>query len=112
MARAEIIDACQTRNITGNGPNDCVYGLDAPSSSRHELQRDAVVAVTQAGGFRAVVEHVSLVAAAARAVVLVARNEELVIGFRFGLALEAIVEARPAGPAVVLGARFEQRQLG
>src|SRR5439155_1961301 len=48
----------------------------------HELERDAVVAVALARRLRTVVEEVPLVPAAARAVVLGARENQLEVGLR------------------------------
>src|SRR5690349_19732859 len=76
-----------------------------------ELQREAVVAVALAGRRRAVVEDVALVAAAARAVVLGARQEHLVVDLERDRARQRFPEARPAGAAFELGRRREQRQL-
>ena len=78
---------------------------------RDELQRDAVVAVALAGRLRAVVEDVALVAAAARAVVLGARNEHLEVGLGRHARPDGGVEARPAGAALELRLRREQRQV-
>src|SRR5512143_3532342 len=43
--------------------------------------------------------------------VFLARHDELVVDLGRDGAVDRFPEARPAGPAVVLGARFEQRQL-
>src|SRR5262249_47469719 len=75
-----------------------------------DLQREPVVAVAKARRFRAVVEHVALMPAAARAVVLSARIDELVVDLGLDPALDDVVEARPAGAAVELRARLEQWQ--
>src|SRR5690606_9411961 len=73
-----------------------------------ELQCQAVVAVALAGGRGTVVEHVALVAAAAGAMVLGARQDQLEVAPGFDRALDGLEEARPAGAAVELGARLEQ----
>src|SRR5213078_1039401 len=102
-----------------------VFGVSAPPAAPERTaasaaitrrvmsapQRRPVVAVAQSGRRRAVVEHVALVAAAARAVVLGARPEELEILFRGDVAGDRIEEARPAGAAVVLLVGVEQRQV-
>src|SRR3954463_13361091 len=78
---------------------------------RNELQRDAVVAVTLAGRRRTVVEDVALVAAAAHAVVLGARDKHLVVRLRRDRSGQRRPEARPAGAALELGVRRKQRQV-
>src|SRR5262249_57793903 len=84
---------------------------DPAISSRNELERDPVVAVAQPGGLWPVVEHVALVASATRTVVLGARDDYLVVGHRLNATGDHVIEARPAGAAVVLGLRVEQGQL-
>src|SRR5450755_2281727 len=103
-----------------------VYGCRAASARRlavrpgracperlggNELQRDAVVAVALAGRRRAVVEDVALVAAAAHAVVLGARDDHLDVGLGDDRARQRGVEARPAGAALELGLRGEERKV-
>src|SRR4029077_2386021 len=78
---------------------------------RHELQRDAVVAIALAGGLRAVVEHVTLVAVATRAVVFGAWQHELEIGLGAQRAVDRRVKARPSRATLVLALRQEQRQI-
>src|SRR6185369_1931168 len=76
-----------------------------------EHQREAVDAVAQAGGFRAVVEDVAEMAAAAAAMHLGAQHAE---GAVLGLAdrvVERLVKTRPAGAALELGVGGEQRQV-
>src|SRR6185369_6606584 len=73
-----------------------------------ERERDRVDAVALAGRRRAVVEHVPEVAAAARAVHLVARHAERVVLADLDAArLDRLPEARPAGAALELRARAE-----
>src|SRR5262245_32474290 len=68
----------------------------------NELERQPVVAPALAGGRRAVVEHVPVVAAAALAVIFGAREEQQVIGLGFEHAWDGREKARPAGAAVEL----------
>src|SRR5207253_4118504 len=80
-------------------------------TSWNELQRDAVVAVAQTGWLRTVVEDVTLVTAAARAMILGTRIDQLVIR-RFADASGNDVEkARPAGAAFELLVGIEERQV-
>src|SRR5271169_5206383 len=74
-------------------------------------QRVAVHAVAQSGRLRPVVEDVTEMAAAAAAMHFGPRHAE---GPVFGFAdriVERLVEARPAGAALELGLRGEQRQV-
>src|SRR5512143_560333 len=81
-------------------------------SVRHELQGDAVVAPALAGGRRAVLEDVALMPAAARAVILGARVDELEVPRRGHVGGgDGFEEARPAGAAVELAGRAEQGQV-
>src|SRR6202040_3059614 len=78
---------------------------------RMKYQRVAVHAVAQSGRLRPIVEDVTEMAAAAAAVHFGAQNAE---GAVFGLAdgiVERLIEARPAGAALELGLRGEQRQV-
>src|SRR4051794_20377434 len=76
--------------------------------SRREHQRDAVHAVALAGRRRAVVEHVTEMAAAAAAMHFRARDaERAVFAGRHGV-IERRPETRPAGVAIELGVRREQ----
>src|SRR6478736_7379815 len=77
---------------------------------RDEFQRDAVHAVAEPGGRRAVVEHVAEMAAAAAAMDLITHHTESVVGIGQHRALDGLVEAWPAGAAVELGLRIEQLQ--
>jgi Zn-finger nucleic acid-binding protein len=74
-----------------------------------ELQRDAVDAVAQASRRRAIGEHVPKVAAAAAAVDLGAHHEVGAVLGRADRALERREEARPAGAALELAVRHEER---
>src|ERR1700730_8369392 len=78
---------------------------------RMKYQGVAVHAVAQSGWLRPVVEDVPEMPAAAAAMHLGPQHAE---GAVFGLAdgvVERLVEARPAGPALELGLRGEQRQV-
>ena len=97
---------------------------DAPRGHRHraagldhaapvfgyEAERDAVVAVAQPGRLRTVVEEMALVAAAADAVVLGARIDQLEVALGAERAGNQREKARPAGAALVLHRRGEERQ--
>ena len=74
------------------------------------MQRESVVAVALAGGLGAVVKHMALVAAAARAVVLGARPDQLEVALGVYRVGQRLPEAGPAGAAVVFGSAVEQRQ--
>src|SRR5580700_7882460 len=74
-----------------------------------ELQCHPVVAEAFAGRRRTVVEHVALVASAARAVVFGARQDQVEVALEFDGARQRLKKARPAGSAVELGLAFEQR---
>src|SRR5690606_26110244 len=75
-----------------------------------EAQRRPVVAVALPGRPRPVVEHMPLVPQAAGAVILGARDAEAVVRLRPDIGGDDVVEARPAGAALVLPLRSEQRQ--
>src|SRR4029077_20290931 len=76
-----------------------------------ERQGDAVVAPALTGRCRPVVEHVTLVPAAADAVILGSRQDQPVVSFRAPAPVDRLVEARPAGAAVELGVRTEEREI-
>src|SRR5690554_5105256 len=78
---------------------------------RLEAQRQAVVAPAFAGGGRAVVEDVAVVAAAARAMVFGARPQQLEVALGAESVGQMRVEAGPAGTAVELHVGREQRQV-
>ena len=80
-------------------------------SLRDELQRHAVVAPPLSSGWRPIVEHVTLVPAAADAVVLGSWQDEPVIALGAETSLDRLVEARPARSAVELGLRAEKREI-
>src|SRR5205814_1308289 len=86
-------------------------GRGATASLGQELHGDAVDAVALAGRRRAVVEDVPEMAAAAAAVHL--RADHAVALVRAGLHRAGcwIVEARPAGAALELLLRYEQRLI-
>jgi hypothetical protein len=77
---------------------------------RHEIHRHAVDAVALMGGRRAIVEDVPEMTAAGRAVDLGSYHAEGAIDRRLGRALDRLVEARPAGSALELALRLEQRR--
>src|SRR5689334_19361699 len=68
-----------------------------------ELERDAIQAVAQAGGRRAVLEDMAEMPAAARAMHLRARIDEMEVGRGLDRAFLRGKKARPAGAAVELG---------
>ena len=76
-----------------------------------ERECQAAVAPTLASRRGPVVEYVALVAAASSAVVLGAREEELVVGFCSGASFDGLGEARPAGAAIVFVPAIEQWQV-
>src|SRR5438477_2228591 len=78
---------------------------------RDKLQRHAVVAVALARGLRAVVEHVPLVALAARAMVFGARQDEAEVGLALDAPGNHREEARPSRAALVLHLGGEERQV-
>src|SRR5712692_8173206 len=78
---------------------------------RDELQRHAVVAPPLSGGRRTVVEHVTLVPAAAYAVIFGSWEDQPVVPFRAHTPVDRLVKARPARAAVELGGRAEKRKM-
>src|ERR1700722_13936522 len=86
-------------------------GKDACTSLRLEIHRHAVDAIAQVRGRRAVVEDVAEMAAAAAAVHLGAHHAPAAIGYGLDRAGLRIVEAWPAGAALELLLRAEQRLL-
>src|SRR6185369_17119524 len=93
------MDRCASIFRPSPWPRNC--GLRLPVL-RDELQRHAVVAIALAGGLRAVIEQVAVVAAAARAVVLGARIDDLVVRGGLEGARDGDEERGPAGAALVL----------
>src|SRR6185503_12506393 len=81
---------------------------------RDELQRHAVVAPALIGGRRAVVEYVPVVAAAALAVVLGARVDQVEVLLHVERAGDGGEEARPAGAGLEfhLGSKHRQAATG
>src|ERR1700733_6143169 len=78
---------------------------------RMKLQSKAVHAVAQAGRLRSIVENVPEMAAAAAAVNFGAQHPQgPVLGLADGV-LERLIEARPAGAALIFCLRGEQRQV-
>src|SRR5580692_9585468 len=77
---------------------------------RNEPQRHAVVAVTQSGRLRAVIEDVSLVAPTANAMVFGAGNDQLEVLLGGEAAGNQGKKARPSGAAVVFHLRAKQWQ--
>src|SRR5260221_11382485 len=84
---------------------------EGPRLRRDELQGHAVVAVAQARGARTVVEHVTLMAQAPGAVILRARHADHHVVLLAQGAGDGGVGTGPAGAAVELPRRFEQRQV-
>src|SRR5262245_13087852 len=106
-----------SRSMTRAGVSTCASAMPGAAGWTRgmsplgglEREGDAVDAVAQAGGRRAVGEHMAQVAAAAAAVHLRAHHEvAAVLGGLHGARLR-IVEARPAGAALELGLGNEQR---
>src|SRR3569833_3842539 len=97
---------------------DTGFGRRDPDAARaprsrlvgNERQHRAIVAVAQAGGLRPVLEDVAMLAAAACAVVFGARRRQFQVGLGFHMAGRRIVEAGPAGAAVVFEPGGEERQ--
>src|SRR3954466_13813018 len=99
------------RTTAGCGPRATSPRRWKARSSRNELQRDPVVAIAQARGLGSVFEHVALVAFAARAMVFVARQDQQEVLLLLQAARDVVVEARPAGAALELGVRLEEREI-
>src|ERR1700761_6018912 len=78
-------------------------------SLRLEIHRHAVDAVAQVGRRRAVLEDMAEMAAAAAAMHFGAGHEIAVVGRGLDRSRLRIVETRPAGAAVELLLRYEQR---
>src|SRR5215470_10751154 len=74
-----------------------------------EVERDAIHAVALPGGFGAVLEDVSEMAAATAAMNFRSGHKKTSVGFGFDRAVERRPEARPAGAAVELGVRSKKR---
>src|SRR5258706_2138681 len=109
-ARAASALARRMAKFTALSPAAPISGGFLRRSVGDEAQRDAVVAVAQAGGLRPVVEYVAVMAAAAHAVVLGALHEELAVDRGAEHARDGREEARPAGAAVELHRGGEKRQ--
>src|SRR5690606_38492266 len=80
-------------------------------SGRDEFEGDAVDAIAQAGGRRAVLEDMALVAAAIGAVHLDALHAQCVVDRGAQGPVDEGIEARPAGAALELGVGGEERLL-
>src|SRR3972149_11702881 len=76
----------------------------------HELQGEAIVAIAQAGGRRAVFEDMALMAAATRAMVLGAWQYKAVVLLGSDRPGHRVPEAGPPGATVELVGRVEHRQ--
>src|SRR6185312_2819753 len=76
-----------------------------------EGQRQTVHAVTQAGRLRTVVKDVAEMAAAAAAMHFGAQHAKGAVRGGADRVLERLIETRPAGAALELGLRREQRQV-
>src|SRR5215831_14015656 len=81
------------------------------SGTRCERQRDAVHAVTQSSGRRAIVKNVSKMTATAATMHFRAGHKKGAIVFGFNRTCEWPIKARPARAAVELCCRGEQRQV-
>lgn len=78
---------------------------------RNEFQRDAVVAIAPARRRRPVFEHVALMSAAARAMILGARHADFIVRVRAEVLFEErLKKARPARAAFILCVGGKQRQ--
>src|SRR5688572_8295847 len=77
-------------------------------SCRDKPQRHAVVTPPLSGRWRPIVEHVTLVTSAARAVVFDSRQDQFVIALGVKATRDRFVEAGPSRPAVELGVRVEK----
>src|ERR1700720_2719459 len=77
----------------------------------YEFQGNAVHAVAQAGGWRAVIKDVAKMPAATPAMDLGAFHQKTPIEFSAHRAVDRTPKARPPGPALELGLRLEQRKL-
>src|ERR1700682_5562662 len=80
------------------------------AGGRDEFERQAIVAPALAGGWRPVVKNMSLMSAAARAVIFRPRQYELEVLFGREMTWNAGKKARPAGAAFEFHLRGEQRQ--
>src|SRR5262245_41116253 len=76
----------------------------------HEQQRETVVAPAFTAGLRTILEDVSLMAPAARAVVFGARQHELEVALRAHVSFDRLREARPTGAAFELVIAREERE--
>src|SRR5579862_1562477 len=74
-------------------------------------QREAVHAVAQSGRLRAVIEDVAEMAAATAAMNFGAQHAEGAVLRLADRVLQRLIEARPAGAALILGLGREQRQV-
>lgn len=84
--------------------------VDCHSSrlASNKPKRDAVAAVAQAGRWRPVLKDVAVMSAAASAVILGPRYDQLEIRLEFDVPGKRIVKTWPAGPAIELELRWEQ----
>src|SRR5450759_2028066 len=80
------------------------------AGGRYEFERQAIVAPALAGGRRPVVKNMSLMPAAARAVILRPRQYELEVLFGREMTRNAGKKARPARAALEFHLRGKQRQ--
>src|SRR3954464_12888124 len=78
-------------------------------SVRLKIHRDPIDAVAQMGWRRAVLEHMSEVTAASRAMDFRADHTVAAIDGRFDGAINRLIEARPSRPALELELGFEER---
>ncbi len=97
--------------FAGSG-NNCREGMSGRGRRRRvKHQRKTVHAVAKSGRFRAVVEDVAEMAAAAAAMHLGAHHAEGAVRGRADRIVQRLPEARPAGAALILGLGREQRQV-
>ena len=73
-----------------------------------ENQRDPIIAIAQIGRRWAVVKHMALVAAAARAMIFRARQNKLEISLKAEPVWDVVIKARPASAGVEFGLRSKE----
>src|SRR5262249_57903684 len=112
MGQLDATTAARSRtpSLADSKPNANGFGGQKPSL-RLEVQCHAVDAITQMCGWRPVLEHMAEMAAAAAAVHFRAHHPEAAIGCGLDRARNRVIEARPAGAALELRLRHEQRLL-
>jgi hypothetical protein len=106
LTNASIVGSA-SRNVRPDSPSAVALGVDR----RLEFQRHPVHAVAQAGGRRAVVEHVAEMAEAPPAMQLGEGCKEATVCLGLDRIGQRIKEARPARAAFELGIGGKQRQI-